>query len=222
MLALGRHHDAASALDRAARRRGSSPVMIALMKSEALFGLGRYDEAEVALNCALRERDMESDLRARLRIERALALWHQGRVAIARQELRRAADLPHEEITEGRLQECASLMAWKDQDLAGARAGARRARCIYERLAHVPGLLRVLEKEGWILRDAGEVAQALEVQTQRVAVASRLTRLDLIACARTERGAVLVALGRWQEAREEYALATQLFKQLGDPRELTL
>jgi DNA-binding NtrC family response regulator len=43
-----------------------------------------------------------------------------------------------------------------------------------------------------------------------------------VALARSDRGALLTSLGRWTEARHEVDRAADLFRELGDPRELTV
>jgi DNA-binding NtrC family response regulator/tetratricopeptide (TPR) repeat protein len=197
-------------------------AQLALEQSEALLGLERYSETLAVASRALRRRPRDADHRVRLRIVRAVALWELGRVALARNELRRAGDGASQPLTRARWDEAWARLSWKDHCMEEARQSLARARETYELASHYEGVVRTLDVEGSLLRDAGRISEALDVHTRRIELAATTARIDAVARARVDRGALLVVMGRWTEGREELDRAAELFRHTGDPREITL
>ncbi|MBI3931901.1 MAG: sigma-54-dependent Fis family transcriptional regulator [Acidobacteria bacterium] len=222
-LSEGRHADALEALRQLRRSRlGAEAVSLALQEAEALFGLLRFRDALGVATRALRRRPVDPDVAARLRVVRGHALWLTGRVRPGRAEVLRGIAGAREPLTRARGCEALALFAWKEQDLDGARRHLSAARALYEEAGSAEGLVRVLEKEARVLRDAGRIEAALDVLARRIEAAAASPRLDALASARTDRGDLLGVLGRWREAREELDEASRLFREVGDPREMTL
>ena len=198
------------------------PAQIALEQGEALSGLERYSEALAVATRALGRRPRDPDRRARLRIVRALALWQLGRVALARNELRRADKDACQAQTRARLDEAWAWLAWREHRIEEARERLLRARGAHERAGYQEGVVRTLATEGALLRDEGRIGEALATHSRRIELAATTPRLDAVAHARADRGALLVVMGRWSEAREELDRASELFRRLRDQRESTL
>jgi DNA-binding NtrC family response regulator/tetratricopeptide (TPR) repeat protein len=198
------------------------PAQIALEQAEALSGLERHSEALAIVTRALRRRPRDLDRRARLRIVRALALWELGRVALARNELRKANKDACQAPTRARLEEAWAWFAWREHRIEEARERLLRARGAHEQAGYQEGVVRTLAAEGALLRDAGRIGEAIETHTRRIELAAKTPRLDAVALARADRGALLVVMGRWTEAREELDRAAELFRRLKDQREFTL
>jgi DNA-binding NtrC family response regulator/tetratricopeptide (TPR) repeat protein len=218
-LAAGRYLEALEALRRAGRAEGVETFRDALRAADALFGLQRHRETLGLVNRALGRRPQDGDLAVRLRIVRAQALWNLGRVAPARGELERAAQRAAEPLTRARVAETRGLFAWKLGDVDAASGHLGEARSLYEAGGSAAGLLRVLEKEAGVLREAGRLEEALLLLERRVAEAAGTERLDVRAGARRDRGDLLGVLGRWREARADLDAAGVLFHEAGDPRE---
>jgi DNA-binding NtrC family response regulator/tetratricopeptide (TPR) repeat protein len=198
------------------------PAQIALEQADALAGLEAYGEALAVTTHALGRRPGDVDLRARLRIARALALWELGRVSLARNELRKVPADGCQALTRARLEEAWAWLAWREHRAEEARDKIARARATHEQAAYQLGVVRTLAAEGALLRDGGRISEALNVQSRRIDLASATPRLDAVAHARADRGALLIVMGRWGEAREELDRAAALFRNLRDLRENTL
>ena len=223
MLARGRHAEALEAVRRARRAlTGDARARLALVEWDVLFGLRRFRESLVVATRALARCTREGDTAVRLRVARGLALWSTGRVAPGRAEVRRALARAAEPLTRARACEALALFAWKDLDLDAARTHMLEARRIYEAERSPEGLARVLEREASVLQHAGALEAALAAQDQRVAVAEVTPRTDLLAQARSDRGALLAVMGRWAAARRDLEAAAEGFRALGDPREHTV
>ncbi len=222
-LACGRFGEALDTLRRARRYPiDDDPAQLALEETQALFGLSRYSEVLTIGTRALSRRPPDKDRRARLRIVRALALWEIGRVALARNELRRIPAAEVEPLTRARLEEAQARIAWGDQDISHTREHLERARALYEAHACPQGVARTLEVEGAVLRDAGLLEEALAKHARRLEVVSGTGRADEVARARADRGSLLILTGRWKDARAELDEAATLFHQIGDARETTV
>lgn len=219
----GRHADDLEAVRRARKLRGGAKgPLLAVYEAEALIGLLRDREALAVSTRALARRPLDRDVAARLRLLRAHALWQTGQVDPARAEVRKAQGEAAAPLTRARVHEMLGFLAWKDQDLEGAGAHLCRAREIYEAQGSHEDEVGVLEKEAAILRDAGRLEESLLVQHRRLETAEAGSRLEAVALGRHDRGALLTAMGRWQEARHELDAAAGLFRQLADLREVTL
>jgi transcriptional regulator with AAA-type ATPase domain/tetratricopeptide (TPR) repeat protein len=222
-LARGCPREALEAVRRARRLRPSTEgAGLALAEADALFGLLRFREAVGVATRALAQRPLDVDLAARLRVVRGQGLWMTGRVARGLGEVRKAATLAEAPLTQARVLETLGLFAWKDQELEDAMRQLESARDLYTRLSSPLGLLRVLAKQAGVLKDAGRFAEALGLQDERLERAEQSGRRDAVALARNDRAGALAALGRWDEAREEYEAAAQLFRDMADPREHTV
>jgi two-component system response regulator HydG len=221
-LALGRHAAALEALRRVPRRRVEDPAGLALAEADALLGLHRCGEAARVAARALQRGAGDAESEARLRLVRAQALGRIGRVARARDEALRAADLAGEPGTRARCDEILAALA----SYAGRRDEAARrladARAVHARHDDLDGLVRVTGAEAGLHRDGGRPREALALASRRLDLARATTRLDLVALAHHERALLLVTLGRWDEARGDAEAARELFHGLGDPREFTL
>ena len=196
-------------------------VIGALAEGDALVGRGRPAEAVALLTRVLLRRPVGADEEARLRVLRGHALWLSGRVRTGHAEVRRGLSLAVQPLTRARGLETLGLLAWKAQELDEARGYLAEALRIYEAHGGQEGIARALEKEAGVLRDAGRLSEALRIQERRLALVSTLPRVADVALARADRGGLLAALGRWQEARAEIEAAAVLFRELADPREAT-
>jgi DNA-binding NtrC family response regulator/tetratricopeptide (TPR) repeat protein len=197
-------------------------AQLALEQTDALLGLERYGEAFALATRALGRRPRDADRKARLRIARAMALWELGRVSLARNELRRSLRDASHALTHARLDEAWAWFAWREHRGDDARERLARARRIHEDAGYHEGVVRVVAAEGVLLRDAGQIGEALDAQSWRIELARKTPRLDAVAHARVDRGALLIVMGRWGEAREELDRAAALFRSLKDQRENTL
>jgi tetratricopeptide (TPR) repeat protein len=219
-LAVGRHVEAVEAARRG--RRGAQPAAagaLALLECEALFGLLRPADVLAVTNRALRRVGPDVDLRARLRVARAQALWLLGRATASRAEVLRASEEAQTGLTRARVVEAMALLAWRqDQDFSGARERLVESRRLFDEGGCVEGVARVLGAHAAVLRDEGRMAEALRVQALRVEVAETTTRLDSLAQAHNDRGDLLAYLGRWEEARRDLDRAADLFRRVGSPR----
>ena len=219
----GRHADALVALRRARRLRPSQEApALALAEADALFGLLRYREAVAVATRALRRKPHEEDLSARLRVMRGHGLWHTGPASRAHGELRKAARQATSPLTRARVLEAQALFAWRAQERDEALAHLAEAEQIYDRAPWPAGIARVLEKQALVLRDAGRLEEALALQERRIEVAAGLARRDALALAHSDRGSLLTALGRWEEARRDFDHSAGLFRALDDVRESTV
>jgi len=222
-LSVGLHAEALDAARRA--RRGSSAAegaLLAVTEAEALCGLQRHREALGVASRALARRPLDRDVAARLRIGRGQALWMLGRIGPGVAAVRRAAADAETPLTQAAAHETLGHLAWKDQDLDAAKQHLARAWDLYSRCRHVEGLVGTLGKEGGLLLSAGRFDEALDTYARRVEFASTTTRLDALALAHNDRGDLLLNLGRWDEARRDLERASELFRRLSDPREVTL
>src|SRR5262249_61152125 len=105
----------------------------------------------------------------------------------------------------------------------GASGPPRRhiaeARACYASAHYPAGEVRVLEKEAGLLRDSGSFEEALTRADERIRQSVAMSRIDLRAAARHDRGDLLAALGRWRGARGELEQATAPHRRVGHPRE---
>jgi len=201
-----------------ARPAARNGVVAALVEGDALIERGRPADAVALLTRALLRRAARPDEEARLRLLRGHALWLSGRVRPGHAEVRRGLSLATEPLTQARGLETLGLLAWKVPELEDARRLLGEAMQVYETHGCAEGVARVLEKEAGVLRDAGRLSEALRIQERRLALVSSRQRVPDIALARADRGSLLAALGRWQEARVELEAASALFRELADPR----
>ncbi|HEV8254127.1 MAG TPA: sigma 54-interacting transcriptional regulator, partial [Vicinamibacteria bacterium] len=200
------------------RPAGKRGVVGTLVEADALVGWGRPAEAVAILTRALLRRPVGADEEARLRLLRGHALWLAGRVRPGYAEVRRGVALATQPLTRARGMETLGLLVWKGQELDQARGLLAEALQIYEAERCDDGIVRVLEKEAGVLRDAGRLSDALRLQERRLALASSRPSGPALALAHADRGSLLAALGRWQEARVELEAAASLFRELADPR----
>jgi len=200
------------------RSAGRSRVVAALVEGDALIAHGHPAEAIALLTRALLRRPVGADEEARLRLLRGHALWLSGRVRPGQAEVRRGLGRATEPLTQARGLETLGLLAWKAPELDDARRLLGEARRLYEAHECVEGVARVLEKEAGVLRDAGRLSEALRIQERRLSIVTSLPRVQDVALARADRGSLLAALGRWQEARAELEAAAALFRELEDPK----
>jgi DNA-binding NtrC family response regulator/tetratricopeptide (TPR) repeat protein len=222
-LEAGRHGEALGALRRARRSRvGAEAPLLALAECEALFGLLRYREALDVASRALERRPSDPDLELRLRVQRGYALWVTGRVDAGRAEVERAARRVVQPLTEARVQETLALMAWRAQQMASAGRHLETARRIYSSCESGSGLVRVLEREGAMLSDAGYIEEALRLVERRMELLADGRREDALGLAHADRGTLLTIVGRWEEARRDLGAASKLLEQVGDPRASTV
>jgi DNA-binding NtrC family response regulator/tetratricopeptide (TPR) repeat protein len=170
------------------------------------------------LTRALLRRPAGADEEARLRVLRGHALWLAGRVRTGHAEVRRGLSLATHPLTRARALETLGLLAWKGQELEAARGLLAEALQIYETQPCTEGIVRVLEKEAGVLRDAGRLSDALRLQERRLSLVSSHPPGPALALARSDRGGLLAALGRWQEARAELEAAAAIFRDGADPR----
>src|SRR5262249_9825289 len=141
---------------------------------------------------------------------------------LARGELRKAARHATVPLTRGRVLEGLAMFAWESHDLEAALAHLAEAEEIYARAEWAAGTARVLEKRAIVLRGAGRLQEALRLEESRIEVPASLGRPDALALALSDRGALLVILGRWEEARRDFDQAAALFHARGDAREITV
>jgi len=222
-LSVGLHAEALDAARRA--RRGASAAegaLLAVTEAEALCSLQRHREALAVASRALARRPLDRDVVARLRIARCQALWMLGRVGPVVAEARRAAAEAETPLTRAAAHETLGHLAWKQEDLAAAEGHLARAWDLYAECRHVEGLVGTLAKQGGVLWSAGRFEEALRTYTRRLEIASTTTRLDALALAHGDRGDLLANLGRWDEARRDLERASELFRRVSDPREVTL
>jgi two-component system, repressor protein LuxO len=222
-LAQGRREEALHWYERVrAAPIDGDAAQLALEEGEALMGLARYADLLALTSRAIGRRPRDKDQGTRLRIMRALALWELGRVAAARNEIKRAACAAVEPLTRARVEEARARLAWAEQRVEAARAYLASARAKYKEAGYRMGVLRTLEVEGTLLREAGRIREALELHATRIEMAAATPRSDVLARAHTDNGALLIVMGRWSEARAELSHAAELFRRVGDPREVTL
>jgi len=222
-LAQGRHADALGAVRRARRVRGGAEApVLALAECDALFGLLRYREAIGVLDRALERRPGDPDLEARLRIQRGHALWRTGKVEGGRAELGRAERRAVARETAGRLHEGLALVSWKAQELEDARRHLAAATRAYETAGSRLGLARTLETEAGMLRDAGQLREALRLTERRLEIVSAEGRRAAAGLALADRGALYTVMGRWYEARMDLDAAGRTLGDIGDPRAATV
>jgi len=176
----------------------------------------RWWRARVAARCGRRRGE------ARLRLVRAQALGRIGRVARAREEALRAAELAAEPGTRARCDELLALLASHAGQFDEAARRLADARAVHARHDDLAGLARVIGAEAGLCRDGGRPREALTLATRRLDLARATPRLDLVALAHHERASLRIALGRWDEARADAESARELFHGLRDPREFTL
>ncbi|PYQ17564.1 MAG: hypothetical protein DMF80_00295 [Acidobacteria bacterium] len=204
-----------------ARRAAARGLAGTLAEADMLVSRGRASEAVALLTRALLRRPVGPDEEARLRLLRGHALWLAGRVRPGQDEVRRGLAQASHPLTRARGLETMALLAWKGHEHDEARRLLGEALDIYEARDCPEGIARVLEKEAGLMRDGGRLSEALRIQERRLAIVSALPRADRVALARADRGSLLAALGRWQEARLELEAAAALFRELADPRETT-
>ena len=200
------------------RPAARSGVIEVLVEGDTLVGRGRAAEAVELLTRALLRRPVGADEEARLRVLRGHALWLSGRVRPGHAEVRRGLGLATEPLTRARGLETLGLLAWKAQELEEARRLLEDAMRLYEAHGCAEGVARALEKEAGVLRDLGRLSEALRVQERRLALVLSMQKVQDVALARADRGSLLAALGRWQEARVELEAAAAYFRELSDPR----
>jgi DNA-binding NtrC family response regulator len=205
LLARGHYAHARDAV-RLARRRvnaGQPSSWFALLECDALAALGRDPEATAVATRALARPPANRDHASRLRVARALALWHTGRVAAARGEARRAVEQSEEPLTRARALEALALFAWRDQEIARAAELAGQSLALYEAGGSPAGVIRALGLEAAVATDAWRMAGAMVAHDRRVRIAARLGRPHLLAEARVDRAIGLAVLGRWEAAARE-------------------
>jgi DNA-binding NtrC family response regulator len=210
LLARGRFAEARDAV-RVSRRRvaaGHPSSWYALLECEALAGLGRDVEATAVATRALARPPAHCDHAGRLRLSRALALWHTGRVAAARGEARRALEQSEEPLTRARALETLALFAWKDQEISRASELAGQSLTLYEAGDAAAGAHRVLGLAAALAADAWRMPDAMALHDRRLRTAARVGRPHLLAEARVERASGLTVLGRWSEAAQEVEAAS--------------
>lgn len=222
-LGRGHHRRALALLRRLPRARGGDrAARLALLEAESLFALSRPREALGVVTRALRRAGGSRDDRARLRIARARGLWATGAPGRAGRELARAASEAEEPLTRARLVETQGFLDWSGGRPEPAWRRLAEAKAIYATSRHLPGVIRVLETEAELLREAGRFDAALEVHRRALESADALGRLDLRARIQCARGDLLAYLGRWDAAGRDLDAAAAAFRNAGDPRELTL
>jgi two-component system NtrC family response regulator len=204
LLAAGLFADACAAVRQARRRAfaGRSPSLFSLLECEALAALGRDAEAVGVATRALSRTPADRDHAVRLRVARALALWHTGRVAAARGEARRALDQSEEPLTRARALEALGLSAWKDDQVGTGRDLLRQAAALYEAGGSAAGVVRAAGLVAELEREAWRFAEALALHDHRTALALQLGRPHLLAEVHLDHAALLAAMGRWSEAAE--------------------
>ena len=205
LLARGHFADARDAV-RLARRRvnaGRPSSWFALLECDALAALGRDAEATAVATRALARPPANRDHASRLRVARALALWHTGRVAAARGEARRALEQSEEPLTRARALEALALFAWRDQEIARAAELAGQSLALYEAGGSPAGAIRALGLQAALATDAWRMTDAMEAHDRRVRMAAALDRPHLLAEARVDRAIGLAVLGRWEAAARE-------------------
>jgi DNA-binding NtrC family response regulator len=177
---------------------------------ERLLSEGRFREVVGRSTAALGNRRLGSSAWARLRLLRAQGLCLSGQHARARAEARRAADrATGDPLVMAQLQETRGLLAFREQRLHDACAGLSEARVGYELLGHRSGVARVLGLESCVRADMGALQDALCFGRWAVEAAARADATTLLGRNRAELGAVLMLLGRWDEASRELAAATR-------------
>lgn len=205
----GRYGEALAGV-RAARR--SSPASrVALNEASALLGLGRFPEAVDVATRALARGPQDLDVKARLRLARAEALWHTGRREGGREEAEKALDVGRG-LTRARGLELIGFMDWKSGSLDSAWSNVDEAQSFYASLDHAPGVFRVLGLAAGLLHDEGRLEEALAHHDRRLALAWQLGRRDLSATARVGRGAAYSALGHWCASRQDLEAAAEILE----------
>ena len=182
---------------------------------------GRHAEALGLLERTLAREPASYDLRLRLHLARGHALWLSGRTRAGAAEVEKAQPECREPFTRARALDLLGLFAWKAHRLDRAGLLLAEAQALWEGGDPARGAVRTLWRRAGVLRDAGRLEPALELQEQALRAARACGRDDATAEARTGLGLVLDALGRWPAAREELNAAAALFAAAGDPREHT-
>jgi transcriptional regulator with AAA-type ATPase domain/tetratricopeptide (TPR) repeat protein len=190
-------------------------------EAESLFNSARYRDA-MSLAARSLAGAGSQDAEARLRLVRGHALWQLGSVAPGRAEVRRALERAESGEARARALEATAVLDWREQRFDQALARLDEARGAYRETGSPDGEWRTLGAEAGLLRDTGRLAEALDVLERRVVLAEERRRPADLAQARSERGVLLTALGRWEAARRDLDASVQGFLALGDPRELSL
>jgi two-component system, NtrC family, response regulator len=196
----------------------AAPVRAA--DAELLVERGRLQEAVGLTTRALRRPSADPETSARLRAARGFALWLMGDTATGLAELRRALKLARGAASTALILERLALGAWRELRLKEAFQAAAEARALREGESEPRGLCATLAVETRLLREAGRHAEALTSAERRCALAADLAAADE-AAALADLGALFAGCGRWSEARVPLERAAQLYRETGDPRELT-
>jgi len=192
-----------------------------LEEADQALAQGRHAAALRIVERALAGAPGDDDVVLRLRLARGLGLWLAGRVRPGLAEVERAAERSKVPLTHARALEALGLIARKSQQLERAQAFFDDALSLHSAAGSHAGRARVLTGLAGLLRDGGRLEAALALQRDAVEAAVADSRDDVVAETLCEHGALLSALGRWDEAREQLASSAALFAAEEDPREHT-
>jgi DNA-binding NtrC family response regulator/tetratricopeptide (TPR) repeat protein len=187
-----------------------------LREAERLWRQLRPRSAAAAASAGLRRGSLEPALEAALRLARSRALWATGGLRLAHAELDKAAVAAGSGPLRAQVERMRAFFSWKAQDHGRARERLEAAWRHLGEGASREDRLRLLEIEAGLLRDRGAFEDALRVQTERLSLATAAGLLEAEAAARSERGDLLSALGRWAPAREELERAVELTQGAAD------
>jgi DNA-binding NtrC family response regulator len=182
-----------------------------VLRAEALLDACRPRQLQAYADRWLQRSGLARDEEACLRVGRSLALWLSGARA-ARAELARAAALAQGPHACAALRQARALFAWREMDFASA----------WSELGGDPQPTRGLWIEAGLLKDEGRLAAALERLGAGIALAEQERRPAWAARLLADRAGVHLTQGRWTEARRDALAARAGFRDLADPREITV
>ncbi|HET8644455.1 MAG TPA: hypothetical protein VFO85_03125, partial [Vicinamibacteria bacterium] len=200
--------------------RGRRVAPDALPEADQELARGRHAAALAVVERALAG-GAAGDVGLRLRLARGHALWLSGRTRAGAAEVEKAGPECREPLTRARALELLGLFDWKAQELERAGARLAEAQALWAQAPRARGAALAICRRAGLLRDSGRLVGALNLQAEAVVAALASGRDDVLGEARSGRAALLAALGRWTEAREEAEQAAALFRAGGDPREHT-
>lgn len=180
-------------------------------RAEALIDACRPRQALTLADRSLQRGSLKADDEARLRVARSLALWLGGGLG-ARAELARAAELAEGPEARAGVRQAKALYAWRDMDLVSA----------WRELGGGASDSRGLWLEAGLLKDESRLAASLERLDAGIVLAKREGRPTWVARLLAERAGIYMTQGRWGEARRDAAASGDAFRELADPREVTV
>ena len=183
----------------------------ALERAELLVDACRPRQLLAHADRCLQRGGLAPEEEACLRVGRSLALWLSGARA-ARSELARAAALAQGARACTALRQASALYAWREMDFVAAwrelRGGEPDSRGLW--------------LEAGLLKDEGRLTESLERLDRAIPLAARERRPAWAARLLADRAGIHLTQGRWAESRRDAQAAAEGFRELEDPRELTV